>query len=539
MGMANSRVQVAGSARKPLAGARAVGGIDTDERVAVTVRVRPGGDGSAVAAADPSGNAMPSRQYLSRAQLRSRRGADPRDIAVVAAFAKEHGLVVREAVAAERKVVLEGTAAEVSAAFGVTLQRYAVGERTYRGRTGTVSVPAELGKVVEGVFGLDDRPQAYPHFRILGPVGADGAGNVGIVAAAIEPHAAAGVTPPQLAKAYQFPSGLDGTGECIAIIELGGGFRRKDLTAYFASLGIPAPSVSSVSVDGGRNRPSTADSADGEVMLDIEVAAAIAPKARIAVYFAPNTDRGFLDAITRAVHDTKRKPSVISISWGAAESGWTAQAMKAMDQAFADAALLGVSVLAASGDDGSDDRVGDGHAHTDFPASSPHVTGCGGTRIVLSAGAVNQEKTWNDGAAGGSTGGGISDVFDVPAYQAGAHLPASANPGHRVGRGVPDVAGNASPASGYVARVDGQTFLIGGTSAVAPLYAGLVALLNQKLGTPLGFVNPLLYGKHASGSYSDITAGGNGAYSAAAGWDACTGLGRIIGTRLLDSLAKA
>ena len=159
--------------------------------------------------------------------------------------------------------------------------------------------------VVEGVFGLDDRQQAYPHFRILGPVGADGAGNGGIVAAAIEPHAAAGVTPPQLAKAYQFPSGVDGTGECIAIIELGGGFRRTDLTAYFASLGIPAPTVSSVSVDGGRNQPSTADSADGEVMLDIEVAAAIAPKARIAVYFAPNTDRGFLDAITRAVHDTQ------------------------------------------------------------------------------------------------------------------------------------------------------------------------------------------------------------------------------------------
>ena len=201
------------------------------------------------------------------------------------------------------------------------------------------------------------------------------------------------------------------------------------------------------------------------------------------------------------MHDTKRKPSVISISWGAAENAWTAQAMQAMDQAFADAALLGVSILAASGDDGSDDRVGDGHAHADFPASSPHVTGCGGTRIVLSAGTISQERTWNDGAGGGATGGGVSDVFGLPAFQAVAKVPTSVNPGHHAGRGVPDVAGNASPASGYVVRVDGQNLLIGGTSAVAPLYAGLIALLNQKLGTPIGFVNPLLYGKHAAGSH--------------------------------------
>ena len=175
MGMANSRVQVAGSARTPVAGARAVGGIDKDERVAVTVRVRPGGDRSALSTADLSSDAMTSRRHLSRAELRSRTGADPKDIAVVTSFAKEHGLTVREAVAAERKVVLEGSAAAVSAAFDVSLQTYEVGARTYRGRTGTVSVPTALGKIVEGVFGLDDRPQAYPHFRVLGPVGGGGA----------------------------------------------------------------------------------------------------------------------------------------------------------------------------------------------------------------------------------------------------------------------------------------------------------------------------------------------------------------------------
>jgi kumamolisin len=209
--------------------------------------------------------------------------------------------------------------------------------------------------------------------------------------------------------------------------------------------------------------------------------------------------------------------------------------MQAMDQAFQEAALVGVTVLCASGDNGSDDAVGDGLAHADFPASSPHVVACGGTQLVASVSSITDERTWNDGAQGGSSGGGISDVFDLPAYQASAALPPSANPGGRVGRGVPDVAGDASPVSGYQVLVDGQRMVIGGTSAVAPLLAALVAQLNEQLKKPVGFLNPLLYAAPSS-VFRDITSGGNGAYAARPGWDACTGLGRPDGAALLAAL---
>ncbi|WP_407539036.1 S53 family peptidase [Deinococcus radiomollis] len=212
-------------------------------------------------------------------------------------------------------------------------------------------------------------------------------------------------------------------------------------------------------------------------MLDIEVAGAVAPGARIVVYFAPNTDAGFLNAVTQATHDRVRAPGVMSISWGAAESAWTGQAMQAMSGAFQDAAMMGFSVFCAAGDSGSTDggstdRVSGGFQHTDFPASSPWVNGCGGIRLTLQSGVPVSEVVWNNGPGNGASRGGVSDVFALPDYETGAAVPASANPGWRVGRGVAD------PQTGYSVRVDGADTVIGGTSAVAPLWAGLSALLN-------------------------------------------------------------
>jgi len=239
-----------------------------------------------------------------------------------------------------------------------------------------------------------------------------------------------------------------------------------------------------------------------------------------------------------ATHDAAHNPSVISISWGNPEKNWTGQAMASFDQAFQTAAALGVTVCCASGDGGSGDGAADGKQHADFPASSPFALGCGGTKLVGAGAAITSETVWNENPATSATGGGVSDVFGVPAYQAAAGVPVSKNPGGRKGRGVPDVAGDADPVTGYAVRVDGQEFVIGGTSAVAPLWAGLVALMNQKLGHRVGFLNPLLYGPVVgTNSFRDITSGNNGAYAAKAGWDPCTGWGSPDGTKLLHALS--
>jgi kumamolisin len=292
--------------------------------------------------------------------------------------------------------------------------------------------------------------------------------------------------------------------------------------------------VSWVSVDKGQNNPTDANSADGEVLLDIEVAGSVAPGAKIVVYFAPNTTAGFQDALTTAIHDPANKPSVISISWGGPESSWTTQAMTAFDTAAQAAALLGVSICAASGDNGSSDGETDGSDHVDFPSSSPNILACGGTNLQSSGNSITAETVWNEGAQNGATGGGFSAQFPLPTWQknAGVKPPAGG------GRGVPDVSGDADPQTGYQVLVDGSSLVIGGTSAVAPLWSGLIALLNQKLGKPVGFLQPALYGlPAASKPFHDITKGDNGTFSAGPGWDACTGLGSPSGQSLLSALS--
>jgi kumamolisin len=323
---------------------------------------------------------------------------------------------------------------------------------------------------------------------------------------------------------------------------LGGGYTTSDLKTYFTGLGLKTqPKVTAISVDGGKNTPGGA--ADAEVELDVEVIGSIAPGAKIAVYFAPNTDQGFLDAVTDAVHDSVHKPSVVSISWGQSEDDWTAQARTAMNTALQDAATLGVTVTIASGDNGSTDGAGDGALHVDFPASSPFALACGGTTLAGTGSKISSEVVWNETASQeGATGGGVSNAFALPSYQSKVGVPA--NPETEfVGRGVPDVAGNADPVTGYRVRVDKQNVVVGGTSAVAPLWAALIALINQKLGTPVGFLNPKIYPLGET-VFHDITSGNNddsglGQYSAKAGWDACTGLGSPNGAALLSALTSA
>ena len=529
-----NRVVLPGSERSARRGSRVVGAPDPNQQIKISVRVRPRQSLQTLASANELNATPPARRkYLSREQFAANYGANPEDLAKIEAFAHQHNLTVIEGSQARRTVVLSGTIAALSAAFGVYLANYEHPEGAFRGRTGPIYIPEDLAGVVQGVFGFDNRPQARPHFRRHPK----------------PPVQPSGYTPLQVAQLYNFPTGLNGAGECIGILEFGGGYTASDLDTYFQGLGLATPSITAVSVDGVTNQPAPGqDSPDTEVMLDIEVSGAVAPGASIVVYFSDFTEQGWVDAVTTAVHDSVHNPSVLSISWGYAEGQliWSAAAIQAVNEAFQAAAAMGVTVCCAAGDDGSRDQIDDGLAHCDFPCTSAFVLACGGTTLQSSGTSITSETVWNDGPNGGATGGGISDSIDLPTWQANANVPPSVNPGGRIGRGVPDVAGNADPETGYQILADGQQGIVGGTSAVAPLWAGLIACINQKLGTPVGFLNPLLYSQLANANtLNDITVGNNditgqiGGYSAGPGWDACTGYGSPNGTAIGSSLGGA
>jgi kumamolisin len=490
-----------------------VGPVPAEEKVEISLYLKPRHDTHAVA---HSGDA--------RADMRARRiRQHGGDIKLIQEFAHEAGLTIVTIDAGRRLIRLAGTAKSMEAAFRTKLHHFRDGRTHFRSRTGRLHMPLDVAHIVESVMGLDTRPAAQP--RLVR-----------------HPNAAAqpSYLPTQVAKLYTYPTGVTGSGHCIALIELGGGYLAADINAAFEAMGLAPPSVVAVSVDGGTNAPTPDDGANAEVALDIQVSGGVAPGAKIAVYFAPNTDAGFVDAITMAAQDETNKPSVISISWGGPESTWSAQSQQSMTSALADAGTLGVSVFVASGDNLATDGVTDGKAHVDFPASSPNAIGCGGTVIKVSNGAISSEAVWNDRTSGG--GGGISDTYPVPGFQESAKLPTSVNDGH-AGRGVPDVAGNASPESGYKIVVNGAQAVVGGTSAVAPLWAGLTALINQKAAAPVGFFLPFLYSNASLArditSGNNIPSGSEVGYKAGAGWDACTGLGVPDGAALFAALTAS
>jgi kumamolisin len=485
------------------------------------------------------------RQYLSREEFAQGHSADPDDLDAVERFAASNGLAISSTSPTKRIVRITGKLGSLAKAFNVQLQTLQSPQGTFRSYTGSVSVPAELSDIIEGVFGFDNTPQARYHLRTK----QQQRPQFGYQSAASSPAAApSSYYPPQVAELYNYPTGIDGQvdgqGQCVGIIEFGGGYTMNDLNTYFQDLGITTPpNIVAVSVGRAANNPSTPNSADMEVMLDIEVIASIVPGAQIVVYFVPNTTEGWLRGISTAIHDSFHNPSVISISWGGPEQSWTRQALRAVNSEFKAAAAMGITICTAAGDNGYTDGVPGMSANVDFPASSPYVLACGGSSLQSSDGSITDETVWNDApnspnpSNAGATGGGVSAFFPVPSYQDDANVPPSVNPPNNPGRGVPDVAGDADPDTGYRIRVDGTNQIVGGTSAVAPLWASLIALTNQKLGKPVGFVNPLLYGQTLSaGGFNDIVSGTNGKYSAGPGWDPCTGLGSPDGTAVSDNL---
>ncbi len=512
---------------------------------------------------------------LTDVEIRDIFGPTKASLEAVTKFAKDHGLQITETNLTAGRVVLKGNTGQFAEAFDTRLAKYeAFTGETFNGREGSISVPANLANHIVGVLGMDNRPQARSYIQFAGPVETPAGKSSGppvevpgkttapvevpgkttgpVDAPAkppesppsrpadgpiAEPNARRGYLPNEVADAYNFPKESMGEGQAVGIIQLGGGFDRIDNAKYYKKYGLPEPEVKIIETGGGKNSPG--HPADAEVMLDSQVIGAVAPKATQHVIFAPNSEKGFVDAILRATFpEAGEKPnSAISISWGMNEEGWSRQAIDGMNQAFKKALLKGISIFAASGDDGARNNSSSGKLLTDYPASDPIVTGSGGTRMVTGPdGKIQSEVVWNNKRPNDAGGGGISEVFGPQEFQKDVNVPVHANTG-KPGRGVPDVAGNADPVTGYKIRVNGSETLTGGTSAVSPLYAALMMRINGALGKPFATpLNPWLYKNANKGFFNDVVSGDNGGYNAGKGWDATTGLGSIDGTKMLDAM---
>ena len=541
---------IEGSERKPTPGARIVGPVEPNEKMSVTIVLRRRLDGPPTPDID-SFSTIPlgRRRRLPPDEFAAKYGASADDIYQVTEFAKANGLTIVETDAAGRTVIVSGTVAQMSAAFAVDLHLYettlpqsrtrkrdGVTTETYRGRDGFIHVPAHLVSIIVGVFGLDNR-------------------NITKRNANGDPPNTTVLTIPTVTTLYNFPTN-SAAGQTIAIFSEAG-YVTSDINQYYSSLpsAFTMPTIIDVPVDANNSGV-----ADPETTQDICIASTVAQGATIAVYFTTYDQQGWFDLIHRVLHPLQGDPtcSVLSCSFYVSDGddsatltaeGISTSWVNAVTAQFQDAAMQGVTICIASGDTGSDSKVGDGKAHVQYPASDPWVLSFGGTTVGNVSGSSFDEYVWSDSftiggqTISGATGGGISDFFELPGYQIGAGVPRSVNDNH-VGRGVPDIAANASPNSGYPIFVGGQNFTANGTSASAPLYAGLVAILNAALVEPVGFLNPILYAsantvcRNISGPPGPTNNGMNGVtgYPAAPGWNACAGWGVIDGKALLDGI---
>jgi kumamolisin len=483
------------------------------------------------------------RQYMTRDQLRTDYGSDPAAIAKIEKFAAGHDLVVTRNEPASARLGIAGTVANVSQAFGVKLLNYKHSKLgDFHARTGPVTLPAEVASAITGVFGLNNHRVMH---RLPRP-------RQKVDALASFSRTRPWFIPTELAGIYNFPD-ADARSQCIGLLEFGGGVEQSDVTAYFQKIGLPAPNVQIVAVDGVNTDPAADPDSTGEVMLDVDIAGALAGGAKVAVYFSTFDEKGLVDILSTVINDQANDPSVVSVSWGWDENQpfnngilWSAAAIEHVNHSLLAVAHLGITVCVSTGDDGSESQIHDGHAHVNFPATSPYVLAVGGTTLHARKGTNDQmavaEVVWNDGPGSGG-GGGVSDITPIPSWQEGK-VPRSINPGSFAGRAIPDVAANADPNTGYLVMSGGQFGIVGGTSASAPLWASLVSRINALNGARAGNFNALLYTAIGpAGALRDITSGNNdtdglldGQFRAGPGWDACTGWGAPDGIKLSAAL---
>lgn len=337
-----------------------------------------------------------------------------------------------------------------------------------------------------------------------------------------------GYDPPYLARYYNFPKN-GGRGQKIGIIELGGGYDLGIVYKYLEKLGVPKiPYIRDCCLEGAKNNPSNLEDSQ-EVYLDIEIIASIAYEAEITVYFAPNTDIGFLSSILKAMTDGN---NAISISWAKVEEDYYPEIILAYETIMSLAPLYGSVIFVASGDGGATNNSEYRMPSVNYPSSSPYVVSVGGSSLTCQG-----ENAWE------YSGGGFSSLFELPEYQKSIprrHLLQSQVNGHFSeifvhSRGIPDIVGHADPSNGYRIRTARGMKIFGGTSAVAPLYASLVALMNCSLGRNIKNILPFIYDERNKG-IRPIPLGRNGGYFASHEWNPCTGRGTLDGRIFLEYL---
>lgn len=514
------------------------------------------------ALAELAGQLPAERRHLDQEEFDRLYGARPEDLARVEAFASDNGLEVVRVAADSRIVVLSGALGRFATAFRVELAWHPHHLGAFHAPEDPEVLPPELGEAVRGVFGLDGRPLFGTPLTQRDLADADGLD--------VEEQGEA-THPLAVAEHYRFPA-VEATDESIAVILLGGGFYPEDMRLYFEHHGVSQPEIHVTELEGQTNdpapreairqfladmglidgraegssaaptaAPSTASAAEQkklateilwtiEATLDIQITALLAGIGTVSVYFAPNSERGKIEALAAAITDHRFAPSVISCSWGAPEETLDEDFTDCLDDLLAAAALRGISVVYSSGDRGPDlSEQGEPRVH--YPAASPFVLGCGGTILTPPFGAPEVGWVETMGRMHLASGGGFSRRAQRPEWQrraAAAHGPD--------GRGVPDVAAKADVTSGWEMCIAGERIRMGGTSSAAPMWAALLARLNACLGSRIGWITPLLYRDAFRSALTDITSGDNGTWACCRGWDPLTGLGTPRGDLLLAAL---
>jgi len=467
------------------------------------------------------------------------------EIARVADFFTGKGLQLCGTCATSHVISLTGSIEQIETALSIELWLYETNGHEYIATTVTPLLPAAIADLVAGIHGLNNRPfdcESEPQPpNLTSDVGVAPTPTVSAapIAGAQERQKdpQPPFFPPEVASFYDFPE-HGGADQRVSVLEFGGGFDPNILKQYFRRvLGTDGPSFNTVSVLGAKNN--TTSGASVEVMLDLEILGSLIPEAEITVYFAPNNGSGWAEALRQAIFAT-RTPDVISVSWGAVEEFWSNTEIATIEKHLKAAVHLGITVCFSTGDKGVEPRGLSNVQRVNYPASSSFALACGGTTLSVLNGQIASEVVWRGYAQ--ATGGGISTIFDnVPEWQIAAKPCRNLSTG-KAGRGIPDVSGVASPQTGYnVLLNDGTWSSQGGTSAVAPLWAALVARMNGLLDCRLGFLNTRLY--KLSEGFRDIVSGNNSmnsarGYSAGPGWDACTGLGSPNGKALLKAIAN-